>query len=630
MFCVTVTFVVLFIFPIHSSSKLNFHFSDLEGAATAQHEVPVDISFCDIQIIHEEKAFSSKLYESLSDLENLLNSLPILSSSFGVKPLKSLFSQQYPENMAKPTRYLYNCKLKFVFHVGAITDLRDIADPNNGDGFSTVRNPKIILLPTISEVSIETENTYIFVVDLKDTSRSILDLDLKFSKVNLKTFKSRMQSLRYQNFIVGLHEINPHHFKIGSTMYGTGYDLTIALSKQFNYTYSFSLVPHEVIEQENGIVRGWENEVANGHIDVDAFFVPNYVAHRPNLEYTTPSWKTSIIFLAKVPGHRTKWMTILGVLLPETWLALAAVTVVFSTAAYAKLKIAAPFYGEKKMDGPRVILALVYRSLISQGTGIIPKSTRGLALVWMFSCLVMTNYFCSNLLSLLTSPIADEKVPTDMPELAKRDDYTVFAMDHPGGPLEDYFNRSTTPHLVSIWKRTKLLPVPVCILTAITTPKTVCLGWDFIFEGILQANATINEQFNSAVNQDAGILTVYHSIILRKNTPYADAFNAAVGWFRDTGIYLGWLKQMAAITEQYGREWLTSPEQRNSSLFQVLDAAYRNSIQTQARPLELSYMIASFVILLFGSTLSLFALFGEYARPMGMLPKMKERYVTSA
>lgn len=151
----------------------------------------------------------------------------------------------------------------------------------------------------------------------------------------------------------------------------------------------------------------------------------------------------------------------------------------------------------------------------------------------------------------------------------------------------------------------------LCVLKAITTPKTVCLGWDFLFEAILEANASIKEQFSPAVIKDAGLITVYHSIIMRKNVPYGDAFNEAVGCYRDTGIYQAWLKQVHALTKQLGRAWMNSPPQAETELFHILDESYRSCIKSGAEPLEVIFMIASLVILLCGCIVSFVVFVGE-------------------
>ena len=117
-----------------------------------------------------------------------------------------------------------------------------------------------------------------------------------------KSFRSSMQPLVRQHFKVGLHDLNPHFFEISGTMHGTGYEFTIALARLYNFSYSFSLVPHEVIQRPGGTIGGWENEIASGRIDVDAFYVANYVAHRHTLEFSTPIWKLAVIFLAKYPA----------------------------------------------------------------------------------------------------------------------------------------------------------------------------------------------------------------------------------------------------------------------------------------------------------------------------------------
>ena len=198
----------------------------------------------------------------------------------------------------------------------------------------------------------------------------------------------------------------------------------------------------------------------------------------------------------------------------------------------------------------------------------------------------------------------DESSPSEMASLEGRRDYQICALDHPGGPLEVFFNDTKVPHLRRVWERTKLLSMEICVLEAIATPKTVCMGWDFIFEAILQANATINKLFNPAETVSAGLITVYHSVVARKNSFYVDAFNEAVGWVRDTGIYESWLRQSAAVTKHEGKEWLAAPEQRGTKNFEALDEAYRTSVTHEAEPLKVSFTVAPAVILAVGMLLA--------------------------
>ena len=565
---------------------------------------PFHISSCKVQVFYEVKS-STRAHQAINEftVQSYFPGVPLVIQNFVGLPFVSLWESVKDANEKEVTdqRFLCNCKIMFVYHYKPSNEFRSSLD------LGAIENP-FFLPPSNKAVQIDTENTYIVLVNEKDAR---IDLTQRIIGIRPKTFKSRMSSLRQKQFRFGVfHELNPHNFRINGKKYGTSYEFTEELSNTFNFTYTPSFIPLQVTELEDGTISGWENEIIYDRVDAEVFYVANYVYKSPILQFTTPIWKAEIVYVAKVPAGTTSWTTILGVLEPTTWAAFAGITIAFGLAAYAKVRVVSPICGEK-VDAGGLVISLMYNALVSQASVYIPKSIRMLALLWLFCSIVMTNYYTSNLLSLLTTQNLDEKIPQSMSELEQRKDYDIFAMDHPGGPLEDYFNHTTTPHLINIWKRTKLLPLDICVLHAITTPKTVCMGWEFLFEAIVQANATISKLFNPAVTIDADLITVYHSVIMRKNVPYADAFNEAVGWFRDTGVYQAWLNQISSATKYFGRLWLTDPAQRGNEIYKLLNAAYKSSTKSEAEPLVLTFMIAPFVIIAVGLTISFAVLVAE-------------------
>ena len=415
-----------------------------------------------------------------------------------------------------------------------------------------------------------------------------------------------MAGFALQNhFRVGVHHYNPQYFWTGeSEEAGTAYEFMKSLSKLYNFTFSITLIPHTLSTLEDGSLSGWENEVASGRIDADVFYSANYITHRPDLEASTFIWSNSVIFIAKHPEYTTKWTTIMHSLQPTTWAMFAVVTILF--AITTSLKLHCPTTSASITRNLSFAVAMVYKSLVGQSiVQKIPDRIRNLLSIWLLSSMIITMYFSSNLLSLLTFPVPSSDVPRDMVSLSKSG-YKIYVMDMPGGPIEDSFNKTTNPDMANIWKRATLTPVMNCMMKSITMAETACIGFDIFLDPLLQANATINEQFYPAVrSQNSALDAIMSNVVVRRNSAYADAFNDAVGWVRDTGLYLGWMHKIDRITTSMGRAWLTSPAQRESNLYKELEATQALGFGRTLEPLRINYLLASFLALGSGSFLAL-------------------------
>ena len=139
-----------------------------------------------------------------------------------------------------------------------------------------------------------------------------------------------------------------------------------------------------------------------------------------------------------------------------------------------------------------------------------------------------------------------------------------------------------------------------------------CIGFDIFLDPLLQANATINEQFYPAVrSQNSALDAIMINVVVRKNSACADAFNDAAGWARDMGLYLSWMRKIDRLARSMGRAWLTSPALKESSLYKELEATQEVGFRQTPEPSQINYLLASFLALCSGSVLAVVMLAAE-------------------
>ena len=523
--------------------------------------------------------------------------------SSGLSVVLDTFSAPFPDYLPLDNfyafrghlRYQLGCEFVLIYHfsnVEAIQPLINLSSMRNAHIFSSASEDQSVR-------TYESESVNIITVPLQNSQN--FDILHELGKVKRKTPKSRGDPLRNRFLRVSFYELKPHYYHAKNKTVGIAYDMIQAASEHYNFTYNITLDPAIVTTDPDGKLRGMENEVIHGRIDMNFLYAPTFLPPGANVEASTYYSPASIVFLAQLPQRKTKWTAILYAFELDSWLVTLCTCCAFAVAVFATIKRS---HTECK-NAAASSFFIVFNGLLGQEIHFIPLSARSLTILWLFMSFVLTNYYCSNLLSLLTYPEVDP-VPRDMVELALREDYKIVGIDLPGGSMEQYFNQSTSWELVKIWKQASFLPMVKCVTEAVVTPKQVCLGWDFMTEGFLQTNATVNEFFYPALKSRNPPLTVLTCGVLQKNSPYTDGINEVVGWCRDTGLYYKWLYESERLTKLVGKSWLMSAGQRGSEITRELISMFRGNFnEGEPEPFRLVNLTAPFVQLAVGFVLAL-------------------------
>ncbi|CAG7724764.1 unnamed protein product, partial [Allacma fusca] len=416
----------------------------------------------------------------------------------------------------------------------------------------------------------------------------------KRHKITDNRSKRNTDALQGKHFRIGIFDLKPQYFTHGRKTLGTAYNIVYYASIKYNFTFEISIAGTSVIKLDDGTFSGFEFDLVYNRSDMLFLYTASFLQHE-KVDSTSYFSTASIIFLTSLPTVDTDWRAIIYPLKGSTWAAILGCAL--AVCCVLSLKLALASIRMHCMNSMSISLNIVFRSLLGQSTTL-PKGVKGLALIWIMSCFIFVNYYTSNLLSYLTYPAA-ENIPQDFSGLAQRSDYRINAIDLPGGPMEQFFSKTTNVEMANIRNRYILYPNWLqCVLDGVTKNKQVCVGWDFIVEGFVHMNATISKLFYPAFKSRSTPITVLTNAILQKNSPYLEGMNEIMCWFRDTGHYFHWRKETEVFIKQVGKSWLQT--QQHTQIYKDLHSKFLKLNEINVKAFTMDNLIAPFGGLIYG------------------------------
>ena len=247
-------------------------------------------------------------------------------------------------------------------------------------------------------------------------------------------------------------------------------DLLNFMGNMYNFTYYITEIagkgkkpPEEMLEQDLA------------DIAIACSPTPGRIVR---FDMTSAIFFDKINFISAMPKAGLSWDTILGGLGGEMYLIIASVPVAFIT-IYLILRFKTIVGMLEKETWTRgTIMYFAFKSLTHEDHRSIVKdhTLRCFLCSWLLYNVVISVVYESKLISALMRPTTDT-IPDTFEQLAERQDFhIVFNTFY--GYAHRMLSTSTNPVYSTIFDRSELEPnSSSCLLRAILTPKTVCLGY---------------------------------------------------------------------------------------------------------------------------------------------------------
>ena len=150
-----------------------------------------------------------------------------------------------------------------------------------------------------------------------------------------------------------------------------------AAAEHYNFTYNITLDPAIVTTDPGGKLRGMENEVIYGRVDMNFLYAPTFLPPGANVEASTHYSPSSIVFLAQLPQRKTKWTAILYAFELGSWLTILGTC--FANASAVSVTIR--FLRAECKHAVVTSFWVVFNGLLGQEIHFIPRSARTLTIL---------------------------------------------------------------------------------------------------------------------------------------------------------------------------------------------------------------------------------------------------------
>ena len=196
------------------------------------------------------------------------------------------------------------------------------------------------------------------------------------------------------------------------------------------------------------------------------------------VDLTKIIYNDKVSFISALPEARLGWDTVLGGLEYEMYFIIISIPVAVMTVyLIMRFKTIVGMVDRAKWTR-RAILSLALKSLAHQDhrSFVTDHSLRSFLSCWLLYNVVISVIYESQLISALMHPRMSI-IPENFAQLADREDfYIIFNTDY--GYPHRMLSTSTNPVYSTIFQRSELeTNISSCLLRAILTPKTVCVGY---------------------------------------------------------------------------------------------------------------------------------------------------------
>ena len=418
--------------------------------------------------------------------------------------------------------------------------------------------------------------------------------------------RSVRQDLNGQRIRVAIFVVEPYIIlEGGKPVGGYFYNIIKESSKFYNYTAEVDHPPFKgIVQLPNKTWIGQIGQVVSGEKDLLLGSGHTY-DRNAYLDFSSYVDYAGLYFVTSFPNRKVEWAAVLFIFQPSVWITLLAVCVILTVLFYLFIVLKAPYLTQKIYHS----LDITFRPLLEMETTGLPNlvEVQWLAIWWMFSCLLLLNYYKMDFLAYVTFP-QEEQTPRTFHELAHRHDYTI-KLFFINGAASAFFNRTTNPVYSSIRSRfLRERNKVACLSSAAFSPKTACIVWDMINEVHTAKNLSLNAGFLPYETSRDASLTVAMSLALTKDSKYSESMNKIGGFLRDTGHIQKWKSEAYEIRRKEGRAWLLQSE---GSIYFALKNLMSKRMSAGFKELEFENVMIGFLQVFFGLTLASLAFLYE-------------------
>ena len=377
--------------------------------------------------------------------------------------------------------------------------------------------------------------------------------------------------------------------------YGVHYNLLPKASQVYNFTYIVKVHPPRFHMLPNGTWMGVMHDLQVGSTDL-------VISLGPTIDRLTISipgtimYAIELAFMLKIPTPSVTWTAFLIPFTGIVWLSTIVTTLTVATLGWILLKVS----GSTKEPIKHAWLG-TYSALLGQCSSSIPRVSVGAEILfstWLFSSIVITTYYCSDILAAITIPQAQE-IPLSFKQLVTRQDYNLQLWYFGGSLADRYFATATNPLYVEANKRiARTNSGPACAKQAGIQDKTVCITFNTLLDSMMAAVDFTEDEVQRILQVSDGTFSVYSTVLYEKNSKFFDDFDRIIGQVRDAGLFERWIKEFFAMRKHQ------NIAKRLKNAMPTRSSSSTTDDESKAKPFGIWLLLVPFEVLIFGLGLS--------------------------
>lgn len=421
---------------------------------------------------------------------------------------------------------------------------------------------------------------------------------------------------------------------------GTNYMMLQYASTSYNFSleWDIGLTRGNGKLQKNGSADGMLGDVLSGKADI-AFIARLAQGQVGVIDLTECNSIDTLVFLTRIPEAKLEWAAVIHIFTGNAWGLIGLCFLSVIPVYYLSMKLQRErhirqlhlhgfgcqfCYRGLQLHQQRYLgleglqnlsdLEFLYKAwnipfalTFSQSIKHIPVQAYLISVFWMIFILNINTCYNSNLSSYLTS-LTSDAVPRDFEELCQRLDYNITFNYLNNGSCDcfHFFNESRSPTIIQIRERFlhNLEPdTGQCVLNAVLKKKSTCIGWSSVTAMGIAKNATLYEGLN-LVQVSKSVHISLNSIGLQRHSRHTRSFSRFISAFRDMGMITRFKEDAEAQERVRGKAWIH--ENKVSDIYKVLTNLELDR-RTLVRPFDIENFSLSFLLLLVGLAVSIFA-----------------------
>ena len=375
--------------------------------------------------------------------------------------------------------------------------------------------------------------------------------------------------------------------KNGTISGGTHYMVLTTIANKYNFSVDIDPTARGTgIKLKNGTWTGTTGGVYYRKYDI-GLLVSSNLARFAVIDIAFIQ-RDAVQFITKCPEVRTHFASLFFPFQPAVWAFF--LLSFFATAAMGYLLL----QRSSSRDKGYYAVFIPYQIALDQGFQIsLPKGMTFISTIWMFSMVVITTSYRSDLIRYFSFPSLAE-VPEDVYDLDRMKHYTIN-LHYTGGTAFQYLEGATNGVVKRIRQRIQLQPdAEKCLLSAVNEADTVCISWDMLSRPHIAKNLTVLGGSAPCIITSRPIVAFPGGFAFQKNSIYTEAFAFATGWMAGSGLAEKWNSDVAQNYTEIGKEWIKS--QRHGSESHEAQKP-TESPTTQKGFLKLQHVAVIFVVM---------------------------------